>query len=881
MARYAWAAEAGERIVSAAQPWLELSDDHLWSLMFGNTITRSWMVLSNGHCPACQKPTPMYTWQIDALANPWKVRCPHCGMFFPTNDFGAYYRSGLDEHGVFQPGRADGSLLYNAAHPDPADPLHRFGVDDGEGYAQGETRWRFIGAYLIYGQWKQAVLGGIAKLAEAYALTGEQPYAHKAGILLDRVADLYPSFDFGREGLVYEQQGATGYVSTWHDACEETRQLALAYDQVYDGLCGDEALVAFLGDKAAAFKLENGKHTWADIQSNIETRILREAIANRDKIRSNYPRTEIALLTMEAVLGWPGNRQQVLAMLDPVVQQSTAVDGVTGEKGLAAYSAYVIQGLAAFLAQLGRLDQDLLQGILRAYPKVHDMYRFHIDTWCLQHYYPQIGDTGAFAVRADQYVGVLFSKEAGLEPSMFTFLYDLYSLTGDEAFVQALYRANGEKLEGLPYDLLAADPQGFQEQVRKVIDRAGSIPQVGSVNKEQWHLAILRSGQGDQERAAWLAYDCGGRHSHFDGLTLGLYAHGLDLLPDFGYLPVQFGGWDSPKTRWYRMTPAHNTVTVDGQNQRNGAGRSTLWVDSPRFHAIRASAPELVAESSEQRAQYERTAILVDLSAEDFYLIDLFRVLGGRDHAKFTHGHFGALTMQGLRLAPAAEYGHGTEMRALLGDLAPRPGWSADWTIDDRHQYRSSQAPLHLRYTDATLGAQALSAESWVSVGGFTGYDEAWIPTLIVRRQAASAPLASTFVGVFEPYCERPRVRGLRRLSLRDERGRPYADANVALEIALEGGESDLLISADVENLLHALPTASEGGVLAQDEWNVQMSGDLCWLHRDAQGRVRRAICCGARSLSIQGMALKLGDGAGCQEITWEQGRVVVAPIGG
>jgi len=136
-------------------------------------------------------------------------------------------------------------------------------------------------------------------------------------------------------------------------------------------------------------------------------------------------------------------------------------------------------------------------------------------------------------------------------------------------------------------------------------------------------------------------------------------------------------------------------------------------------------------------------------------------------------------------------------------------------------------------------------------------------------------------VGVFEPYCERPRVRGLRRLSLRDERGRPYADANVALEIALEGGESDLLISADVENPLHVLPTASEGGVLAQDEWNVQMSGDLCWLHRDAQGRIRRAICCGARSLSIQGMALKLGDGAGCQEITWEQGRVVVAPIGG
>ncbi len=37
------------------------------------------------------------------------------------------------------------------------------------------------------------------------------------------MADLYPSFDFGTQGVVYEQKGAAGYVSTWHDACEETR----------------------------------------------------------------------------------------------------------------------------------------------------------------------------------------------------------------------------------------------------------------------------------------------------------------------------------------------------------------------------------------------------------------------------------------------------------------------------------------------------------------------------------------------------------------------------------------------------------------------------------------------------------------------------------
>ncbi len=168
ISRHAWAKETARRLVEAAEPWRQMSDDTLWSLMFGPTITRAWHVWSSGHCPACKQPVPMYNWLIDPLKNAWKVQCPHCKMLFPTNDFEAYYHSGLDEHGVFDPKRADRSLLFHTQHPDPKDPLHRFGVDDGEGYVEGENRWRFIGAYLVYGQWKGLVLAGIQNLASAY-----------------------------------------------------------------------------------------------------------------------------------------------------------------------------------------------------------------------------------------------------------------------------------------------------------------------------------------------------------------------------------------------------------------------------------------------------------------------------------------------------------------------------------------------------------------------------------------------------------------------------------------------------------------------------------------------------------------------------------------
>ena len=45
----------------------------------------------------------------------------------------------------------------------------------------------------------------------------------KAAVLLDRIADVYPTFDFKTQGILYESVRADGYVSVWHDATIETR----------------------------------------------------------------------------------------------------------------------------------------------------------------------------------------------------------------------------------------------------------------------------------------------------------------------------------------------------------------------------------------------------------------------------------------------------------------------------------------------------------------------------------------------------------------------------------------------------------------------------------------------------------------------------------
>jgi hypothetical protein len=826
----AWAAETRDQLVAAAQPWLEMSDEQLWSLMSGPTITRSWMVWSNGYCPSCRQTVPMYNWRMDALNRPWKVWCPHCGEAFPKNDFGAFYRSGLDEHGVFAAARADRSLLLNAEHPDPNDPLHLFGVDDGEGYVEGGNRWRFIGAYLIYGLWKQAVLGGIKSLAAAYVVTGDPRYARKAGVLLDRVADLYPSFDHNAQAWVYETVRTVGYVSTWHDACEETREMALAYDQVFEGLRDDPELVSFLAAKAQQYGLANPKGSFADVQRNIEQGILRDAIANAGKITSNYPRTPIALITMHAILDWPSNRDQVQAMIDDMLDRATAVDGVTGEKGLAGYSAYVIQGLGVFLEQFARIDPTFLAAQFQRHPRLAETYRFHMDTRCLGRYYPLSGDTGSFAHPMPEYEGLSISRNPGVWPSMLSFLQRLYRQTGDPAYVQVLYEANGSQLDGLPHDLFCEDPPAMQAEVEQAISRHGLIPSLGSVNKQQWHIAILRSGHGGNARAAWLDYDSGGGHSHADGMNLGLFAHGLDLLPDFGYPPVQFGGWGSPNAQWYTMTAAHNTVVVDGKRHADAAGNTTLWIDADNLHAIRASAPDLIGGR-----QYERTVAQVDVSDRSFYLIDVFRVIGGTDHAKFTHSHFGTIETAGLSLQPAEDYGFGTQMRNFRRDPAPQPGWSVDWSIEDRYKLIDPRRQVHLRYFDLTTGAEAWTCEGWVTQGLFDSSVETWIPRVMVRRRAAQAPLQSTFVAVIEPYEGTPCIASVRRLRLLDDAGAENPDSNVAIEVTLADGRHDLFVTMDVGNPLRLRPA---GGMVVQPDWGVRMEGDTCWLRKSADGKV-------------------------------------------
>lgn len=873
-----WAVRAKERIKDAAEPWLAMSDDDLWDLMYGPNLPRAWQVWSNGHCLSCKGALPEYSWEIDALARPWKVRCPHCQEIFPKNDFAAFYRSGLDEHGEFDPEKGDRSLLFNEEHPDASDPLHQYGVDDGTGYTDGKDKWRFIAAYLIYGQWKQLIVDGVQRLAEAYTVSGDAQYAHKALLMLDRMSDIYPRMDFAEQGLVYEGKGARGYVSTWHDACIEAYRLTVAYDVVRAALTDADGLVSFLAGKAAAFNLSD-KSSANAVRQNIESNFLQHTIDNRDRIQSNFPQTDITVLTAHMVLGFNERRELIENDLHEMLTKATAVDGVTGEKGLSAYSSYAFAGVLRFLASISHISEELLDDIVKKQPRIHEGFRFFIDTWCFQEYYPSCGDAGVFTRPVTQCACTSFERydeatddpankrsgaPVGAQPSIYRLCWLLYKMTDDEAIVQVMHHAitagNGDLCFGLFHDVT---PE-IQQEYDRVIVEHGPRLKCKSVDKKEWNLALLRGGEGEDERVMWLDYDTGRAHQHYDGMNLGLYAKGLDLLPDFGYPPTGYGGHETLQAMWYVHTAAHNTVTVNGKCQPGphwiheviAAGETSLWVDTDMVQGIRSNAPDMYEETT----RYERTAWMTSVSDDDFYVLDVFRVAGGQDHAKFTRSGFSELTTAGVNLKDGENFVEKALLQNFRTDDSPGIGWTADFKIRDRYEVREPGADVHFRVHDFTDGACAGTLESWINDGTYNDFREQWIPTIMTRRSGDDG-LVSTFVAVMAPWEVAPFIKEIRRHEVMDEAGNVLAGQHVAIEITLEDGRTDYHLGVDVE----------APGIAGVKEWGLSTDCEACVVRMNADGQVTDLVLCHGSRLSIGGETWSLPKGQSVAEINVSQ----------
>ncbi|MFW6437666.1 MAG: hypothetical protein ACOCZ7_01525, partial [Armatimonadota bacterium] len=146
-----------------------MSDEEIFQALPGWNVPRQ--CYSNWPCPDCGevifKRSGFYPWQA-STGDPWKLTCPECGRKFPSNDW------------------ANGDFT-SGDYP-----------DDGWGYPlTGTERSDYAGwiAYYNHHQLWRQVGGELRRLSLRYLLFGDEEAAHRAGILLARIAYIYPGMN--------------------------------------------------------------------------------------------------------------------------------------------------------------------------------------------------------------------------------------------------------------------------------------------------------------------------------------------------------------------------------------------------------------------------------------------------------------------------------------------------------------------------------------------------------------------------------------------------------------------------------------------------------------------------------------------------------------
>ncbi|MEA4832259.1 MAG: heparinase II/III family protein [Oscillospiraceae bacterium] len=473
--KYSWAkSEANSKIADADQLLGRYSLEDIWAMIPSQKVFRSYGVNQTYGCLNCGNDIDAYgnyPYIIDYINDPWKVTCPSCGMKFPTNDYYAYYKSGLDENGIFQPSKADRSLLVNTLYPEKGE---KWGVDDGTGYvAPDGKKYFFVAYYNEYGNWYGILTQMINDFYYAYLYTGEQKYADAGIVLLNRLADLYPTYTLA------DQKWADGYRHSGYDnghiigsiwECTMIMPFLQSYDAFFYGFetLGDDAM--------ALLKSKSSKITsYQDIMINIENGLFKQIIVEykKNNIHGNNGMHQTTLACAAVCLDDPTLTKQWLDFLfkpasgnaDGGNVSATFINDVDRDAmGNEASPGYNSGWLGNYLLFADFLRGYKINGTNISYDiyeniKFKKMFDSMANIMATRSFTPNIGDVGSTG-----------SHTTELYASNVLKAFCVYNEPKYAQLLDFLY--NGD-LSGLRLTIFDDDPEGIAGKVKAVIDEHG------------------------------------------------------------------------------------------------------------------------------------------------------------------------------------------------------------------------------------------------------------------------------------------------------------------------------------------------------------------------------------------------------------------------
>lgn len=620
--------------------------------------------------------------------------------------------------------------------------------------------------------------GAIPRLAEAYALTGKPLYAHKAAVLLGRLAELYPYMN-GHMGDY--PRDVRGDRAVWLEkSCTDSEYLwpfLDAADLVWDGVDAD--MEKQLAEAFAAVSGPDGKQRREEFRWKPAVNAMLPYAAELCERMRQDAWADWAFRWIQAELAIAAATESPRLLAKILFGPSPALQGLLQANfyrdGRHSYdSAGYIKGLNRTFILLPFRSSGFQGGA--DFPEPLNLYedpRFLLDEIMV---YNLKTDTGALIPTFGDWEG----ERNPRPPSAWALAGYGYALDPvmevpaafSEKF-RARYRAS---LSGAEKELDRLREQGgnfttlvFARNWAETPGPTGQTP-LASTLLEDSAVAYLRSGLTRATRHDLVIWGApGGAHMQPTKLGIWFGGRGRNLAANGGAYP--FTSTDPKLVEWEHHSAAGWVVLVDGRSQEISVSDPVAFYDGGLFRLA-----ALVNTNAYPGSRQQRNVWLVPGAQDgDAYALDIFQVEGGGRVFDYNTrgnnaGHFDEIRFEFRDAAPQWEQ-HGGSLAGTNIPLYGAPGYG--WMKDVRMLKTTGDFSWQYDYGGAGLKVHALSfgrprtlIYALGEFGGFPRGKAPWDPHLLWRdEEAGGSNHVTQFVTVLESVGETPFIERIETLA--------------------------------------------------------------------------------------------------------------------
>jgi endogenous inhibitor of DNA gyrase (YacG/DUF329 family) len=609
-----WARNQAQNLHKNWQWLADMPDEQLWEFVPPPEQLRAINVSIGHDCPNCgdeiTRKAGHYPWLM-YRDQPFKVKCPVCQEVFPKNDFQPWNTEGLEG----KPETGETPTDRGVGWVDPKD----------------ERRYYFVSYYVFWQRWSKDVIAGLEGLSQTYLMTGDPAFAHKAAVMLARLASMYDRFDYPTQCYHEGVFGVRGRIMDYIWSTGNNSIIARAYDAIYPVFADDGELAAFLKGQG----IDNPRQL---IEQNMLQRMAKDIMTGYVSGNMGMHQRTMCQLALVLDNDDPQQGATTAEMRDWLMSGGGRVEDLLwngfyrdglGAESSPGYSSGWCTAFYEIARLLPRLGVNIWDN-----PRLKKMADIGLDLLVADQYTPSIGDTGS----------ILGTGRVAWTPSLQGPAFMHY---GDPRHAQAL-----AKMGMTQYDLF--DDLFDEAAVEAALQKHGREMTATSRNLGGYGLAVLEGGEGDSKYGLSLYYgDAAGGHGHYDRLNIEMFAFGQPMMPDDGY-PTPFRRPDF--FNWRAATVRHYAVLIDESRQLNmHKGHLHTFAVTPGVQLVDASAEGVYPGLA---SLYRRTTAMIPTTPGNFYLLDWYRVRGGSQHDWSFHGPaFSELSVTGGELGPVQKAG--------------------------------------------------------------------------------------------------------------------------------------------------------------------------------------------------------------------------------